>query len=813
MNLNKLLATLLFLSLLGACTSSNDGGFAGGTTEDAGVVAELNVAGVTQKGPFVKGSAVTVQGIDCKTLKFTNELFEGSVKNDKGEFVVDSVTLSSTCAMFEVSGYYLNELSGKKSSEKLTLHALTDLKDRKNVNINVLTELEYERVMNLVTEKGETFAEAKKQAEKEVLASFNINGDVAKFEDLNILEKGEGNAALLAVSVMALADAKESQIAERLDEYSAAISQNGSLDKDAKKEVAEWATSAAANGKLDTIRKNIESWNLTDSVPAFETYVKAVGNGDSVTLSSSSSGTKAGMTSSSKNVEPAETSSSSGALSSGKEIASSSSTPRNDVSSSSSAIASSSSWSGAIGSSDDSKDSYLNPDIVYGEMTDPRDGQVYKTVKIGDQIWMAQNLNYADSVKTPSLLGRNWCFKNDPEKCKAEGRLYTWAAAIDSVKLASDKNNPQTCGYGMDSIACQLPDRLQGVCPSGWHLPDTSDWTELFASVSKPIGEALQSQVGWRDATNESGFSAIATGFRRSDGAFLANGDQAHFWSSTPIRYNEFKTNEVVVYDEVEVGVVWNFNYRTSGFSVRCVKDDGSVVPSSSSSAASSSSVEVLPPCKTDSTDNCEYGTLTDDRDGQTYKTVKIGNQIWMAENLNYYGESDLSVKKKSWCFGMTDNGDAVTCNETGRLYTWAAAMDSAGSWSSNGKGCGYGKTCSPIYPVRGVCPSDWHLPTKTEFETLIAAVGGRSTAGRMLKSSSGWDDGGDGSDAYSFAAFPAGYRYYDRSYGGYGESVSFWSSTEGARAYEMYLYSKGDDVFLNDIRKDSGFSVRCIKD
>ena len=121
-----------------ACSDSDK--TAGGTTEDAGIIADLNVAGLTQKGPFVKGSAVTVQGIDCKTLKFTDEKFEGKVKSDKGDFEVKDVNLSSTCAVLEVSGYYLNEVSGQKSSEKLTLHALTDLKDRKNVNINVLTE-------------------------------------------------------------------------------------------------------------------------------------------------------------------------------------------------------------------------------------------------------------------------------------------------------------------------------------------------------------------------------------------------------------------------------------------------------------------------------------------------------------------------------------------------------------------------------------------------------------------------------------------------------------------------------------------------
>ena len=124
-----------------ACTSSNeDGGFAGGTTEDAGIIADLNVAGVTQKGPFAKGSSVTVQGIDCKTMELTNEIFEGVVESDKGDFGVEDVNLSAMCALFEVTGKYLDELTGIKSASEVTLHALTDLKDRKNVNINMLTE-------------------------------------------------------------------------------------------------------------------------------------------------------------------------------------------------------------------------------------------------------------------------------------------------------------------------------------------------------------------------------------------------------------------------------------------------------------------------------------------------------------------------------------------------------------------------------------------------------------------------------------------------------------------------------------------------
>ena len=123
----------------------------------------------------------------------------------------------------------------------------------------------------------------------------------------------------------------------------------------------------------------------------------------------------------------------------------------------------------------------------------------------------------------------------------------------------------------------------------------------------------------------------------------------------------------------------------------------------SSSSAKSSSSVTLATPCKTKTEDNCEYGELVDDRDGQAYKTVKIGDQWWMAENLNYaYLQRTSELDSSSFCY----NDSVEYCDKYGRLYTWAAAMDSAGTWSTNGKDCGYDVECSPTYPVRGVCPS-----------------------------------------------------------------------------------------------------------
>ena len=738
-----------------ACSSSNDeGGFAGGTTEDAGIIADLNVAGVTQKGPFVKGSAVTVQGIDCKTLKFTEEKFEGKVKSDKGDFEVKDVNLSSTCAVFEVTGAYLNEVTGKKTKDKLTLHALTDLKDRKNVNINVLTELEYERVMNLVSKEKMSFAEAKEQAEKEVLASFNIKGDVAgsidEAEDLNIFEKGDGNAALLAVSVMVLADANESKLAERLDDFSTAISKNGSLDESAKTEIANLAATAASSDKLDTIRKNIESWNVGDTVAAFETFVKTIANGDSVTLSSD-----------------------------GKKGASSSSV----TSAGSVTLSSSSSQNVILSASDDSsssseffdwnvpKQSYFNPNIKYDSIVDSRDGKVYKTVKIGNQVWMAENLNYDDSVKTPSLKGNSWCYDGDPKKCNVTGRLYSWAAAIDSVKFL---NAGMKCG---DYTTCPFLKKVQGICPDGWHLPDTTEWNALMDAVGENAGTVLKSQRGWYDngnGTDSVGFSVIPTGyFDKVDGLSYRVGLNAGFWSTVEygkytVFYTPFEYSSDFAYKE-------SVAHKGDGNSIRCIKGEADeIVGSSSSSVPLSSS-------SSNSVYDAEKNTLKDLRDDNTYKTVKIGNQIWMAENLKYKAEG-------SHCYGDVDSN----CDKYGPLYDWATA--------------------------KNACPTDWRLPTTKEMETLFTAAGGKSTAGKALKSKTGWPKGDgfdwNGTDEVSFTALPGGRWEHGGPYSHESATAYFWSSTayNESSAYFMYFDYDKVEAKIDFNLKIHALSVRCIK-
>ena len=526
-----------------------------------------------------------------------------------------------------------------------------------------------------------------------------------------------------------------------------------------------------------------------------------------------------------------------------------------------------------------------------GSLTDTRDGQTYKTVTIGTQTWMAENLNY----KTTN----SFCYEDNASNCTKYGRLYTWDAAMEA-------------------------------CPSGWHLPDTTEWNMLVSVAGGWYeGGKLKSTNDWyhsEDNTDDFGFSVLPAGHWSKVGKYALRNNDAYFWSSTIATSSDealdfHLSNSVGM--EIEVYVK-----KETRNSVRCVKDELSektsssnkekssssnkIVASSSSSGAikssfsvkdsssskklessgslkneSSSSVKkvessssgskvtepaevssssaVAPPMSSSSSsitqklsssssknviqsssDNLTsstssptsssigssssdilssssvsqsvvdpstvvVGNTTDSRDGQSYKTVTIGSQIWMAQNLNY-------ETANSYCYDNTPSN----CSKYGRLYTWAAAMDSVGTWSSNGKGCGYRKTCSPKYPVRGVCPEGWHLPTQMEWNTLITEVGGQSTVGKVLKSTSGWwnrssDNGsGNGTDAYAFSALPAGDRDYDGYYYNEGNGTNFWSSSEGnydLYAYRMYLYYDYDYAYLNGNNKYYAFSVRCVKD
>lgn len=164
-----------------------------------------------------------------------------------------------------------------------------------------------------------------------------------------------------------------------------------------------------------------------------------------------------------------------------------------------------------------------------------------------------------------------------------------------------------------------------------------------------------------------------------------------------------------------------------------------------------------------------------------TVKVVKIGNQIWMAENLN--------IKTgKSWSY----KEDNSYCDKYGRLYDWNTAQK--------------------------VCPSGWHLPSRQEWDDLVDAAGGKGVAAKKLKSTSGWNS--NGTNNYGFSALPGGSRGYsypgDPGGGfGYANQRGFWwtASSGGMYANYWWMGSNSDRVDESKNIKDCGYSVRCVRD
>lgn len=189
-------------------------------------------------------------------------------------------------------------------------------------------------------------------------------------------------------------------------------------------------------------------------------------------------------------------------------------------------------------------------------------------------------------------------------------------------------------------------------------------------------------------------------------------------------------------------------------------------------------------------TSGITYGSVTDSRDGKVYKTVKIGTQTWMAENLNYKVDS-------SWCYANS----ADSCAKYGRLYTWAEVM--AGHASS---------TASPS-GVQGVCPTGWHVPSDAEWTKLTDTTLSSSTAGTKLKSLGGWHSG-NGTDTYGFRVLPAGLDY-GGSFHDIGGYAYLWSASETVASDAWYRdFSNGyANVYRSSSYKTYGFALRCLQD
>ena len=511
------------------------------------------------------------------------------------------------------------------------------------------------------------------------------------------------------------------------------------------------------------------------------------------------------------------------------------------------------------------------------------EGNVYKTIVLGTQEWMAENLrttryNNGELIGStdPSTLDieqeinpkYQWAYDGDENNVASLGRLYTWHAVTDNRK----------------------------ICPAGWHVPTDAEWTTFtdflsnngygYNGIEINIGKSIAATSGWelytgednvstdQENNNSSGFTGVPAGYRIPSGSFSNLDADAIWWTSTE---NGLYDGWVRSISHYRADVSKDALQKGDGLSVRCLKnittqgtlptvttapvsdisaeqassggaiiDNGGVQITSQGICWSSSHTPTLKDniaVNEDGTseffswmtglepdvtymvrayatnsagtaygEEISFTTLpqttgtVSDAEGNSYKTVEIGSQVWMAENLKstlfndgqaiplVAGGTDwveLSTPGFSWY-----NNDAVTYkNDYGALYNWYAVS------------------------TDNLCPTGWHVPSEADWITMSNFLGGECEAGIRLKEpgTSHWLSPNAGSTNESgFTALPGGYR--SPAYGDYNEvraSGYFWSvNDEDETNARLSLLTYDYECFLlSSAHKGNGFSVRCVKD
>ena len=538
-------------ALLGACGDS-------GTDKelDSPYTEKRTLSGFVQKGPFSKGSKISIQELEATTLLPVGDVTEGGVLNDEGTYSLEFSEFESPYALLTAVGTYRDELTGEKSKATVTLNALVDLTARKSANVNLLTHLEYLRVLYLVREEGLTVAEAKMQAEREVFRAFGISGDFALAEDLNIYSNGDGNAALLAISVIMLGglekdggsglpfglatkndDGEEnSKLAERITDFAEDLEKDG-LWKNGRTaaNMADWAVEQGLNGKFDSFRTQVVSyiesfwwkiygfdacdstldgaaWLNDNPYSANRGVYFICKNGKWIPERTVEDGKDTTDVKDSTQVRDTTDVADTTAVNDTTSIADTNSVADTTF------VDTLSDFEKDIGGQRctyfgrivhgvvDTNNVYFcdgvkwklfdgDEDARYYKLMDNRDGRIYRYVRIDIQYWMAENLNYGDTA-------------------------YSW-------------NEAKT------------------ACPAGWHLPSKEEWDYLFRS----IGSTSQSELDKR------GFAARPAGLLG-----------VSYWTSSYDKDSQGRYPYDIFFSNTGTGLS-KLHDSTSRFPVRCVQD------------------------------------------------------------------------------------------------------------------------------------------------------------------------------------------------------------------------------------------------
>ena len=673
-------------------SSTSQAGTKSSSSEDdapEGFVREdISVTGVAQKGPFKFGSPLTLNELK-KDLKPSGLVYKDEISSNKGDFVIPKVSLAYPYAKLEVRGLYRNEVTGEWSADSITLRALTDFSDKRTeVNINLLTHLEYDRVLYLVQEKGYSVYAAKKQAAQEIMTAFEFATAVTCSEDFAIFQNegvsattSAGNATLLAISALVMGNRSDVEIQNVIDNFIADIKTDGEWnDLQTKADMADWAYDFS----YSTLKASVKSWNILD-IPAYETYLDIY-------------------------------------------------------------------WNNVYGLGGCS----VNRKDIVAPNSNKLSKNFNKYFICNGGQWVAATTYQKDTYE--------WTAGKTGE-CK-KGNVTDTVYVYDGSKWVVSERETAVglCGTKNAGVVSKF-ENVYYICRN-------NAWTEATVLEYDTYGLTCLT-----DGTIVNGEVVSDKKYVCDAGVFRNASDEEISLDNGCVSYTE--GNEI----RKQLSEVLDSIYHCSNGMWQ-----GSIAAAE--------------------------GYLHDTRDDKIYKTVTIGTQTWMAENLNFeYKVEKYSNSPDSISYGNYTNVDnGVTY---GRYYTWAAAMDSAGVYSENSKGCGYygrtNQTCTVVKtPARGICPEGWHIPDSTEWRTLYSEVGSSAYA-LMAKGYANWR----GTDAYGFSVLPAG--DYGDEFSGLGSRAVFWTSTAVEDSYcnthAVKLKFDGTDyVFFIVSGQRTRVAVRCVK-
>jgi len=235
----------------------------------------MDLTGFVQKGPFINGSSVTVFDLS-RDLSPTGRTYNDQIMDNKGTFELDNITLSSDYVNLRADGFYYNEITGVQSNAQITLYALSDISDKSNINVNVLTHLEKARVEYLI-ENGESFTDAKKQAQREILAIFNIEESTNhSSETMSIIEAGAANGILLAISAILQGYRSDSELTSLLADISNDIREDGVLDNETLgTSLIDQAILVDTSSVKTNLYNRYESLGTSLSMPGFGKFISS----------------------------------------------------------------------------------------------------------------------------------------------------------------------------------------------------------------------------------------------------------------------------------------------------------------------------------------------------------------------------------------------------------------------------------------------------------------------------------------------------------------------------------------------------------